>query len=467
MKNSFSSRKFKGGAYTTLLSVLVILLVLLVNLVMSGVTRTKDLTGLQVYSLHEGTQDFLKDYDVPVDLYYICEVGKENKVISNTAENFAADGKDINLIYKDPVQYPQFVFQYTGKTDIDNNSIILVRRDNQDLYAYIEYEVMCLYYVNQTDLSKTLAGYNAETEILKGLVKLSDAQNANVYVATGHGEQEQLISNKGKVSSSIASLLELNSYTVKYIDLKKKAVPSDCSALLILGAIDDLSEEECTEIKDYVTGGGRVMWFLAYTGTERPNMEALLNYYGLNLEKGLLCEGDTDRTSGDHPEYILAGYGKKNTSWPNGVGLTKLASVRDSLKVEVIASTSSSAYLADDLKTMAYREGNPRGSYPLLTGISETYQGKTGKIYIFNTQYFMFSNYIGSSASYTNGEVFTTYLGELCEKESNISIPSTSAYEEALKLTTHQKNVLLVVLVGVIPGLILIAGFVMVFLRRK
>ena len=188
MKNSFNSRKFKGGAYTTILSVLVIFLVLMVNLIVSGVTRTKDLTGLQLYTLHDVSKEYLAGYDIPVDIYYITEVGKENKVISSTAENFAADGKDINLIYKDPVTYPAFVFQYTGQNDVDNNSLVLVRRDKPEQFVFIEYEEMCLYYVNTTDLTRTLAGYNAESEIMKGLVKLSDAENANVYVATGHGE---------------------------------------------------------------------------------------------------------------------------------------------------------------------------------------------------------------------------------------------------------------------------------------
>lgn len=465
MKNSFNSRKFKGGAYTTILSVLVIFLVLMVNLIVSGVTRTKDLTGLQLYTLHDVSKEYLAGYDIPVDIYYITEVGKENKVISSTAENFAADGKDINLIYKDPVTYPAFVFQYTGQNDVDNNSLVLVRRDKPEQFVFIEYEEMCLYYVNTTDLTRTLAGYNAESEIMKGLVKLSDAENANVYVATGHGEQ--LIGESGKVSYSIEDLLALNSYTLKYVDLKKKAVPEDCSALLLLGPIDDLSEEECTEIKDYVTAGGRVMWFVTFTGTNRPNMEGLLNYYGLNLETGMLCEGDNDYTTGGHPEYILATYGKKNTAWPKGVGLTKLSQVRDSLEVKVVASTTASAYVTTDLEKMTYQTGAKKGNFALYAAATETYQGKTGKVYVFNTQYFLVDTFITSNAAYANSEVFTKALGELCEMDTNLSIPSTSSYEEALRLTTNQKNVLLIVLVGVIPGMILLAGIVMVFLRRK
>ena len=467
-KKAFSSRKFKGGAYTTVLSALVIFFVLMVNLVVSGLTRTKDLTGQQVYSLHDVTKEYLGSYNVPIDLYYICQIGEENKVILSTAENFAAEGRDINLIQKDPVTYPMFVYEYTGSSSTDNNSIVLVRRDDPDRFVYIEFETMCLYYISTKDYtSKELAGYNAESEIMKGLVELSDEENSIVYVATGHGEPTDIITQNGTVSTSIKDLLELNSYTVRYIDLKKKAVPQDCDALMILGAVNDFDETECTAIKDYVTSGGKVMWFLALGGEQRPNMQSLLNYYGLDMEYGLLCEGDSDRTSTSNPAFILAGYGQKNSAWQNGVGLTKLDKTRDSLSVKIVASTSDSAYLTKDTSKMTYQEGTRRGSYILLAGVSETYQGNQGRLYVFNTPWFLRNQFILSSASYANSEIFVTYLGDLCDKKTTISIPTTSAYEEALKLTTHQKNVLLIVLVGVIPGLILLAGIVMVFVRRK
>ena len=135
--------------------------------------------------------------------------------------------------------------------------------------------------------------------------------------------------------------------------------------------------------------------------------------------------------------------------------------------MKVVTSTTASAYLATDPKNMAYQPGAKKGSFALYAAVSETYQGKTGKVYVFNTHYFLANNFLTSNAAYANSEVFTKALGELCEMETNLSIPSTSSYEEALRMTTHQKNVLLIILVGVIPGVILLAGIVMVFLRRK
>ena len=80
MNSTFNNRKFKGGAYTTAISLLVIVVILIVNLIVSGVFRSKDLTATGFYSLHKDTVKYLEKYDTPIDLYYVCEVGQEMKI---------------------------------------------------------------------------------------------------------------------------------------------------------------------------------------------------------------------------------------------------------------------------------------------------------------------------------------------------------------------------------------------------
>ena len=48
MNSTFNNRKFKGGAYTTAISLLVIVVILIVNLIVSGVFRSKDLTCIRI-----------------------------------------------------------------------------------------------------------------------------------------------------------------------------------------------------------------------------------------------------------------------------------------------------------------------------------------------------------------------------------------------------------------------------------
>lgn len=461
----FQNRKFRGGAYTTVLSVLVIALVLLVNLVVSGTVRPKDLTAEGMYSLNEVTEKYLKDYSTPVELVYFCENGKEEKVIRQTAENFAAKSKNITMTDRDPNTHPTLVFSYTGSNKMPNNSIVLVNRNDENHFVYIPCEQMKQYYVNQKNLnSRELAGYCAEAEILKGIVKLSGETDTKVCVATGHREQF-VFTDAGVLNETLTNLLSLNSYSVCYADLKTQAVPEDCEALLLLGPYDDFSEEESKNIKDFMTAGGRVMWFLFNTGYDnRPNQQALLNYYGLNMEVGLLCEADSRYTIDGHPESILRKYEDSNSYWRICAGVTKISQPRDTLDVKPVVSTSEKAYLCQDAKDYSYKPEYKTGTFYILTKVSERFQGKTGIMYVFNTHYFLRDI---SNPSYANGEVFADCLGELCEKESSISIPITAAREEGLMMSSKTMKTWTVIIVGIVPGLILLAGIVMVFLRRR
>lgn len=467
MSSKINNRKFKGGAYTTVLSLLVIVMILVVNLIVSGVFHSKDLTATGQYSLHQETVDFLKKYDTPVDMYYICEVGQEMKMLQSVAENFAANGNDFTLTYKDPSVYPGFALQYSEKAvgdQINNNSIVLVNHNNPDLYAYVDRDDMITYEISQEDFkTKLISGYCAEAALARALVKVSNAPETVVYVATGHGEE--LIEN-GAVNAELVNLLSLNSYSVKTIDLKTASVPEDCGALLLLGMKNDLTQAESDKIKDYISNGGRVAWFLRIVGSERPVQKALLNYYGLTADERLLCESDANYYANENPSYVLARKDGKTSLWPLGVGVSRIAGARDSITFEPQYLTKK-AYLAKDSNNTAYDKSLESGTYALSIKVSETFRGNEGVMYVFNTSFLLDKNLIVKNSSYSNSEVFIQALGDLCNKDSALSIADTAAREEALVMTTQQKRVLLTVLVGVIPGIILLLGIAVFIMRRR
>ena len=466
MSSMFQNRKFKGGAYTTVLSVLVIVLILLVNLVVSGTVRPKDLTAEGMYSLNEATEKYLKDFKTPIEILYFCENGKEDKVIQQTAENFAAKSDNVSITYKDPNTYPSLVLEYTGSLKMPNNSIVLKSEkeseEDPERFVYITCEQMKQYYVSKDLQKQELGGYCAESEILKGIVKLSGADNIKVCVATGH--REQVLTDDGVLNQTLTSLLTMNSYTVCYANLKTQAVPEGCGALLLLGPLDDFSAEESQNIKNYLTAGGRVMWFVPFIGYANQNQQALLNYYGLSIEAGLLCEDDSRYTVDGHPESILQKFGNSNSYWRLCAGISEINQPRNTLTVEPVMTTSDKAYICQDTKDYSKKTEYKTGKFYILTKVTDDYQGKTGIMYVFNTHYFLGDI---SNTSYANGEVFADCLGELCNKESSISIPLTAAREEGLMMSSKTMKMWTVIIVGIIPGMILLAGFVMVFLRRR
>ena len=66
-------------------------------------------------------------------------------ILFNTASKLADESDNLELIMKDPIQYPMFVSQYNNVGEIRNNSIMLVDSNDSDRYVDIDAEDMYLY----------------------------------------------------------------------------------------------------------------------------------------------------------------------------------------------------------------------------------------------------------------------------------------------------------------------------------
>ncbi len=472
MKGSFNSRKFKGGAYATVLSLLVIAVLVAANLLASAFFPQKDLTKLGTYSLSKEARAYLKTLSTDVTMYYVVENGEESVLFTSLAELFAEESEHLTLVYKDPVQYPQFVYRYNNMGEIRSNSIILVNDRQPERYCYIDYEDMCLYTTDTSsfEMKKKLYGYDAELEIVKGLIRITEENFQKVYFTTGHGEETTVLTKNGEITETLSNLLELNQFKVNYLDLSKKsAVPEDCELLVVAGPSKDLSAEDRTKIQDYLTGGGDAMIFLCldYNNVGFPELTALLDYYGMVLEKGMLNEGDSAFTMSEKSSYVVSDYQGSNVLWGLGCGVSRKETLRDTLEVTSLASTTDRAYLRTDLSETEKEDGDLTGSFSLLSCATEEFRGKVSHLYVFNTFLFLSDNCIDEARPLGNRALLLSVLSGISGEERELSIPVKRDAEEALVMTNKEKNRLAVLSIGVLPGLWLLAGILMVIKRRK
>ena len=128
-KATFQSRKFKGGAYATVLSVIVIVLVLFINLAAKQLNLTFDLTSQGRYSLTEETKEFLKGIQDEITIYYLGETDTQLELFEKIAKQFPKTCSKITLEFKDIVKNPRFASQYTDET-IEYDSFIVVNETN-------------------------------------------------------------------------------------------------------------------------------------------------------------------------------------------------------------------------------------------------------------------------------------------------------------------------------------------------
>ena len=473
MNKTIRSRKFRGGAYATAVSFLVIVVLIIVNLVSGSFFKKIDVTSTGKYSLADDTIKFVQSVTTPIDLYYVTAEGEEDLIIKTGAELIAAANDRFTFTVKDPIQYPQFVYRYNKMQDITNNSIIVVNADDPDRYEYIDSEQMKIYSVNTQTYQQELYGYDAEVEIAKAIVKVTQDKKATVYATTNHSElltnpAEKEEDRKGKVTPTFSDLLNLNAFDIKYCDLTKEGrVPEHCDILLIGAPQSDFTEAEVEAVKNFMTNGGTVFITVLYNTDSFTNLQELLRYYGVHYGSGVLFEGDTSRTAGDNRTVILSDYEGKSAEWPLSVPFYTNDATRNTTKKTVIAETSPYAYRKEtNASTSEYQQGDETGKFPLLLKIEETFGGNTGSMYIFSSAYFFIDSNLTGSSSFANRTQLIACLNEAVgTEEDTLSIPDTTALEEALVMTTNQRN-RIAAASFILPALILFAGIV-VMLRRR
>ncbi len=467
-----NKRSLKNGAYTTIISVVVVVILIIVNLLVSQITHTSDLTDMNTYSLSNESVHYLSTFDTDVTMYYVTESDSKSVMFSNLAELFARENSHIHLSYKDPVQYPQLIYKYNGVNEkINSNSIILVNEAAPERYIYIDYEDMCIY---QTKLDsatmttkKVLYGYDAELEIIKGLVQITGDSTGKVYFTTGHGEETTLLLNEGKISDSLSSLLGLNRLEVGYLSTQTLIeVPNDCSLLVLAGISKDLTEEEVSLIENYMAHGGNVCALLHYGTSTLPNLSKFLGQFGIELASGILCESDQTLTSNGNPSYVLSTSGSGYCFWPLGCALKLTGKQRNTVGVTMKVNASKGYVKGYDATELAFGDGDQIDAYGMMAVATETYHNITSKLYVINSYLFLSDKCINSNSAYKNSEVFLEVLSDGASALSSLSIPTKLDREPALTMNNSQKRNLSILFFGVIPGILLMVGII-VFIRRR
>lgn len=111
-----------------------------------------------------------------------------------------------------------------------------------------------------------------------------------LYMVTGHGELE--------LDSAFTDILQkanIDTQTVNLMDYD--AVPEDAMAVFVNAPTEDLSSDDAQKILNYLNNGGDIFINTAYTGKDMPNLNKLLDFYGVITEAA--AEDDTEDTTKD------------------------------------------------------------------------------------------------------------------------------------------------------------------------
>ncbi len=472
VKKSFTSRQFQSGAYSTFITVLVIAIVVVINMVFSKLDLSTDLSQGSLFTLSKDTKKVLKDNKKKITLNYMVTSGSEEDYIENVLDQYAKASNKISVKKVDPVVNPAFASKNNISDEISVNDVIVVNEESGSS-RYVSASDM--YYSQSSGYSAYSQGnyyLDVEGQITSAIQGVLAESKTKMYVVSGHGEQA--------IATTISSAYDkLNIDTEDLALLTAQSIPEDCDILYFNGPTTDLTENEKDIVLDFLKSGGDAVINMQYSDqvSQQPNLEAILEYYGIQSTQGMVCE-----MAGNYylyPNWIVPSLGSSEIVSnlkgyfviPSAIRLDTMSEIRSSLKLEELLTTSEGSYLKLDPSSGSAEKESGDIDGPFATGISvtESVGDEETKLVVFASAE-TFTEQFVASGSLENGELVKAAVGTMVQTDADVqkvAIDAKSLDYSFISLSVSAQLIWAAVLIILLPLAILIFGFVIWMMRRR
>lgn len=467
IKASFTGRSFKAGIYVSFISTLVFIIILVVNLIVSKMDLKIDLSSQELYTLTEPTRKLINDIDDDITIYYMVETGKEAAIFKNIAEKYDALSDNITLEYKDPILYPRFASKYV-EDEITTNSFLVVNNSNNRA-RYVPNNELLIKELDYNTFDYVTTGIDVEGKLTSAIQYVTTAELPVLYMTTGHMEKET-----GEV---FQSYMDKQNVKVGTVTTLTEDIPEDSEILLINSPEADFTVEEIDKIKAYMAQGGHVILVVDYMAEELPNVKSLMDYYGIQMVEGIICEGDASKHVQQLPNYIVPSIQEHDITngtvasrrfviMPYSSGLTLAESRRSSLNIEPLFTTSDQAYSKVNMQAVTFDKESGDIDGPFYLGLlsTDTYKGVSSNLLVYSSEY-IFDE--ASINQYGNATILTDTIAYLSGDAGAVSVKTRTLVPETLYVTQQQGIFWGAIIIIVLPVIILGAGILVTLKRRK
>lgn len=462
-----NSIAFRGGAYSLLVTAVVLAILIVVNIFVSALptTLTKyDISSTKLYSITSNTKVVVNALEQDVTIYWIVQSGEEDAVIENLLGKYDSLSDHIDIVKKNPDAYPTFAKQYTSET-VSNNSLVVECGERS---RYIAYEDI---YVEEADMYSYsyTTSFDGEGAITSAIDYVVTEELPQVYVLEGHGEAE--------LPSTFADQIDKeNMETVSLSLLTVDAVPEEADCVLIYSPTSDISEEERDMLADYVSGGGKLMVMAGpVENGSLDNLYSLLSDYGVKANEGIVVEGDRNHYALQMPYIILPDMGSSEITdplieenyyvlMPISTGLTveetTNGTVTQLLTTSEYAFSKTAGY---NISTYEKEEGDIDGPFTLAVSVEST---GGGKMVWFTSSHFIDDMYNAYSSG-ANVDMSMNAMSSLIGEREAIAIRSKSLNYNYLTISDSAGSTLKVIMIGIFPLAYLGIGICVILRRRR
>jgi ABC-type uncharacterized transport system. len=466
---SFQQKKFKYGGYATMLTIIVFAIVVAINLVVGQLNLKLDLSKNKLYSLSDQSVKIVSGIKKDVTIYAVYQSGKEDPTTNELLKKYAAKSKNIKISYIDPVLHPEKLTKYkTAGATIDAGSLIVESGNRNKTILYSDM-------VNSSSDGSSVQSYAGEQKITSAIMYVTSTTNPVVYSLQGHSEVA--------LPTELTKALSDQNFTEKDLNLfSDQWNPQSGDVLLINSPQKDITADELTKIKAFLTKGGRGIFLVDLVKEDRPNLNQLLSNYGVSIPKAVILEGNSSNAVANNPQYLIPtlqshdivnplSSAKEPVVMGYAQPISEVKPKRDTLKIEALLTTSDKAYGKTNLDSQtAEKEKNDlSGPFNIAVAVTDTVDSsdttKNAKLVIFSSSSLLNSQFIAA----TNGgnlDMMMNSLNWLSERKDNISVLPKDVTATTLTMNGTEQMTVAAIAVIIIPLAIAAIG-VVVWIRRR
>lgn len=463
-------RIFRNGLYSTAILAAAVVLVILINLIVQAIPTTYtefDLSEGGLYTLSDTSVQVAEGLTQDVTIYYLCETGSEDAIITRLLDQYAASSNHIHWEQKDPALYPTFASQY-GAEQVSGGSLILDAGTGSDVLDAVDF-----YVYDYSDYYNYSVRFDGEQQITSSLYRLTSGKASQAYYTTNHGERP--------LSDTLVDALEAQNIQPQELNLLSSTIPEDCDLLIINCPASDFTGpggavDEIGMLEEYLAAGGKVLLTTdAYYST--PNLDAVMVAFGLSRVDGLIVEGDANHSLYGYSYYLLPDYAITTEStaldgldtsaylllqMAQGIQITQ----NDSVTAEPLLTTSSAAYSKTagyEMTTTDKEEGDIDGPFNLAVWAQND---TTGAQVIWVGCSNMDDDTLYMSVP-GNCDFLVGCAASLTGQSSDILIDAKALEADQLTIPAGTATVVGLVFLLAVPAGLLIAGAVVTIRRRR
>ena len=505
IKNVFhlmrTSTRFRHGTMATVMTVVFFVFIVLLNL---AVLRMKDrysfmsidMTDDKRYTLTAETEKLVRGINERVEIDILATEAQCTTAGALTTDTYGQIpiaheiikrypqlNSHISINYVDLSKTPAYILQFPEYSDVLDYYYIVIksaRRTRVTSFFEMLPSLSSEYSAFDSTTQNTSLAQSYTETYMTSLIKTVTLDKTPV-VAFVEGL------NVDGNSSEFISILELNGYEIRHVDIRKENLPDDADIVLLAAPTNDLSSAQTARLDEYLSSRKRNRTLVLFSTSlmpELPHLNSLLSEYGISLTQDIVYEGDSHNTISkqmsaftaqmNETEYTLDLIDRLN--YPaviNAPSLDILFTDKGSTNVTSVLTSTPEGFVCSSAKKFdraKYTEADKdtRTVMACATTFRDTMDGSKLRTDIIVAPDSLYAPELMTTDIYGNLSLLLTVFNRRSGIDTgNIDIEPKSLYAVDFSVDMNTLSVISVIFGYVLPLIALACGLVVYFRRRR